>query len=138
MRKIHLTSGIAMMVIFAITGQYMTHTLDLGITDFDAQRMMYRASHIYLLWAGAINALLGCYWAKVPGQILAKIQLVASALIVLSQAFLLPAFYFEPAAIDQDRFLTLAGCLCLLVGVVLTLAITFINERARTINKRPN
>lgn len=124
MQKIHLISGITVMIIFALTGQYMIDTLDLQNTDFDAQRMMYRASHIYLLWAGAVNTLLGCYWVKAQGRILVKIQLLASGFIVLSQVILLLAFYFEPPVIDQDRLLTVSGCISLLAGVVLTLIIT--------------
>jgi Mn2+/Fe2+ NRAMP family transporter len=134
-RKIHLFSGISVLVVFAITGQYMMHALDLQTSKFDAQRMMYRASHIYLLWAGAINTLLGCYWVKVQGEFIPKVQAIASVLIVFSQVFLLLAFYVEPPAIDQDRLLTLAGCLCLLVGVVLTLGITFASRKFNATTK---
>lgn len=132
MRKIHLFSGITIMIIFALTGQYMINTLDLANSDFDVQRMMYRASHIYLLWVGAVNTLLGCYWTKVQGELLVKVQMIASFLIVISQFFLLMAFYVEPPRIDQDRLLTLAGCLCLFVGVVLTLAITIVGRNFGT------
>ena len=129
MRKIHLFSGIAVMIVFAITGQYMINSLNLPNLDFNAQRMMYRASHIYLLWSGAVNTLLGCYWMKVQGQIISKIQIFASSLIVLSQAFLLLAFYVEPPVIDPNRLLTFSGSLCLLIGVVLTVIITLVDKR---------
>lgn len=129
MRKIHLVSGIALLVVFALTGQYMIHSLDLVNSDFNAQRMMYRASHIYLLFAGCANILVGCYWSKASNKIAAYIQLLASILIIGSQVFLLLAFYFEPPALNQDRLLTLAGCLSLLSGVVLTLVPQFLDSK---------
>ena len=129
MKQIHLYSGITVLVIFAITGQYMNNTLDLSNSEFNAQRMMYRASHIYLLLAGVTNTLLGCYWTKINGKISSQIQVVASISIALSQLFLLLAFYIEPPIIDQNRLYTLAGCLCLLVGTVLTLITVSVDRK---------
>lgn len=129
MKNTHLISGIITVIIFAITGQYMLHDLVLPDTAFDVQRMMYRASHIYLLWAGALNALLGCYWVKCEGQYFPFIQWAASAALILSQGFLLLAFMYEPAIIDQDRLLTKAGSLSLLFGLILTVAITLANGK---------
>lgn len=67
MKKAYLYSGMLVLFIFALSGQYMLHVLDLPNTELDVQRMMYHASHIYLLLAGAANTLVGCYWVKVQG-----------------------------------------------------------------------
>jgi hypothetical protein len=125
MQKIHLVSGVALLIIFALTGQYMKNSLALPEGDFNAQRMMYRASHIYLLFAGCVNTLVGCYWSKLESVAAGYIQSLASLLIVVSQVFLLLAFYYEPPVVDQDRILTVLGCVSLLAGVVLTLVARF-------------
>lgn len=133
MRALHLFSGIAVMVIFAMTGLYMLLSLDLLNSDFDLQRMMYRASHTYLLWAGAVNVLLGCYWTAAPYPILAKAQIAASGLIVLCQPFLVLAFCLEPGALDQPRVLTLVGTVCFFAGVLMTLAMALASQLANAI-----
>jgi len=128
MKKLHLLTGIALLILFAISGQYMMNVLKLPDGDFTAQRMMYRASHIYLLWAGATNALLGCYWVQFNGKYIKYIQGIASSCVLLAQPVLVLAFWLEPPAINIDRTLTLYGCLLLLAGVILTLISAFFNK----------
>ena len=122
LKKIHLYSGILFLVVFAATGQYMLRGLDLPNQDMDAQRMMYRASHLYILFVAALNVAVGCYWNKRSGRFERMLQTTGSAMLVLSQPILLAAFLTEPQDLDSGREVTLLGCLLVLVGVVLTLS----------------
>lgn len=112
-----------MLLIFALTGQYMQHAMDLPKQPFDAQRMMYRASHLYLLAAGVTNVLTGCYFVACSGA-LVWLQRVGSSLLIFSQPTLLAAFALEPPITDTARNWTTAGMVALLAGTVLTLLAT--------------
>ena len=125
MKSVHLISGIITLVIFALTGQYMAQVIGLPETEFNAQKMMYRASHIYLLWAGLINTCLGVYWRPLALRN-PFIQLASSWLLVTCQPVLLLAFFTEPGVEDQDRLLTLAGCIMALTGTGLAVLAAFL------------
>ena len=68
MKITHLARGIVVLRLFAVTGHYMKYHLNQPATEFTAQRMMFRASHIYLLFAGTVNTLVGCYWVCVKSK----------------------------------------------------------------------
>lgn len=131
MKKIHLFSGIIVLAIFALSGQYMLHSLELASTELNAQRVMYRASHMYLFWVGSANTLLGCYWVRFEGSRLRCAQYTASIAILLAQPILLMAFWTEPPVIDTERGLTLLGCTLLLLGVILTVLGSLLNGLLR-------
>src|SRR5918997_351406 len=63
MRRLHLVVGVATLVAFLLTGQYMDYlevrTNALGETA----RVMFRSRHIYLLLAGLVNVGLGAYFS---------------------------------------------------------------------------
>lgn len=125
MKKLHFITGLVTLIIFAMTGQYMELSLALAEQDFDVQRMMYRASHIYLFFAGAINFLLGCYWRPLVKDSategwLVKLQLLASCLLIIAQIILLLAFFIEPSAMPESRTLTFSGCLAVFLALLIT------------------
>ena len=80
--------------------------------------MMYRASHVYLLYASLLNVLAGAYWR--PVILRHKTQLLASGLLLLSQPVLGLGFLLEPALNLLERPLSLAGALLALTGVALS------------------
>lgn len=126
MKKVHLFSGISILIFFAITGHYMKYYLELPESDFTVQRMMFRASHMYLLFAGAINTVLGCYWSEMQGRYIRWVQYFGSVLIVLAQLLLVVAFITEPEVVSKERTYTYLGCVFLLAGVVITLITSLI------------
>ena len=121
MKFLHILTGTAILIVFAVSGQYMAFGLELPNQEFDAQRMMYRASHMYLLFVGALNVAVGCYWHQFDHRASKVLQRVASFCLVLAQPVLVYAFWVEPEAIDSERLLTLLGCVLVLVGIVLSL-----------------
>ena len=65
-RRAHLIVGLMFLVIFMLTGQsmdrYLGHLQDTPAT----QRMLYRSTHIYLLWSALLNTALGIYLRLSP------------------------------------------------------------------------
>ena len=59
MRKTHLILGAVFFALFLISGRYMGQVLPEFTGELDGTRMMYRASHVYLLYASLLNLLAG-------------------------------------------------------------------------------
>ena len=116
MNRFHLITGVLTIAVFLVSGVYMLLELNLPEQDMDAQRMMYRASHIYLLFVGCLNVMVGAFMASDNSLKVTRIQFLASVSVILSQPILVAAFIVEPRAIDSDRLLTLLGCVLVLVG----------------------
>ncbi len=95
LRTIHLLVGIAGLVVFAGTGQYM-HWVHGGLqTMADGPRLFFRSAHIYLLWSALLNLMLGCYLVRLPRGILRRMQFVGSLAIVLGPLLLGTSFFVE-------------------------------------------
>jgi hypothetical protein len=59
LRALHFGLGVAAFALFVLTGQYMHWILDHLRGMPDGPRLMYRTSHIYLLWSALLNTLVG-------------------------------------------------------------------------------
>ena len=117
MKKTHLTTGLIMVLIFVVSGLYLKFTLPPFDGNLDGNRMMYRASHVYLMMAAAVNVMAGIYFHAFKALLASRLQKLRSSLVILSQPILLLAFAIEPARNVVERFFTLIGAVCLLFGV---------------------
>lgn len=99
----HVVFGLLVVVAFLLTGQYMDrfHEHLRGMPD--AQRMLYRSRHIYILLAGLLNLGLGTYLQPRPSRPARALQLVGSALIVAATCMLVAAFFREPPRADLQH-----------------------------------
>jgi hypothetical protein len=91
MRRVHLLVGLLSIVAFLITGFLMSvHVPALAESDPEL-RLLYRSRHVYLMFAGAANVLLGLYLDDSPrkGRFLRR---AASALLLVAPALALFAF----------------------------------------------
>ena len=79
-------------------------------------RMMYRASHLYLLLSGLLNTALGLYLAGRMGW-QGVLQGIGSVLILAGTLFLAIAFFHEPATGVIHRPVTFPAMLSLLSGM---------------------
>jgi hypothetical protein len=117
LRAIHLGAGLAGVVVFLGTGIYMRMVFpDLYATD-EALRYVYRANHVYVLFASLVNLVLGVRVAG--GQVgwRAKLALAGSLLALASPAVLCLAFVLEAPEVSPDRVLTLLGVFAAALGV---------------------
>jgi hypothetical protein len=103
MRRLHFYLGIATLVVFVLTGQYMAryheHLEGMG----DLPRMLFRSRHIYILFAGLINLSIGTYLRARLSDWRGKLQVFASALIILATFGLVVAFVYEPLPGDLQN-----------------------------------
>jgi hypothetical protein len=66
--RAHLTIGLAGLLIFLGTGQYMDISLGHLRGMADAPRALYRSGHIYILLCSLMHLLLGAYAAPEPAR----------------------------------------------------------------------
>ena len=117
MKPLHLIFGLALLIVFLLTGQYMNFHHP-PVRELDGARMMFRSRHIYILLAGLINLGLGAYlsdrsqgWRKV-------LQIAGSALVIIASLLMIAAFFYEPPIEGLKRTFTLPAILGLVFGVV--------------------
>lgn len=61
-----------------------------------APRMMFRSAHIYLLWSGLLNTMLGLY-VRLSDRLWAKgLQVIGSLAILIGPVLFVAAFLTEP------------------------------------------
>jgi hypothetical protein len=103
MRRLHLFVGLTALAAFLITGQYMDRVHGHLVGMPDVQRLIYRSSHIYLLFAALLNLTLGTYFVPVRAGWRRLLQLSASVALLLLPALFMAAFYTEALRVDMVR-----------------------------------
>jgi uncharacterized membrane protein YsdA (DUF1294 family) len=94
LRFTNLSIGIAVVILFAITGQLMRHYY-LNETAPDVERMFRRSRHLYLLLIGLTQGGIGIYIAAYQHKLAHRLQWLATAVMTLSAALLIYAFFYE-------------------------------------------
>jgi hypothetical protein len=118
LKPIHLGLGIFGIVVFVLTGQYMAIVLQ-GLNGMaDGPRLLYRTSHLYLMWASLANLLMGFYFVAAASKGMRLLQIGASVLLFAAPPLFLLGFFLESSAGDLDRiycgwanYFSLAGVL---------------------------
>src|SRR5215210_5883094 len=119
MKRLHLVVGVATLVVFLLTGQYMDYLhVRTGVLG-ETARVMFRSRHIYLLLAGLVNLGLGSYFSDRGRGWRRGLQLLGSALVVLAPALMLAAFFAEPGEPGLRRHFTLPAVVILSIGTLL-------------------
>lgn len=118
LKKIHLLIGLLGVVIFLLTGQYMNHFIHAAMEQSDRLRFSTRANHIYILMSALLNLALGSYLRVSAGRWRARLQMVASSLIILALVTLIGAFFYEPKD-SIDRPFTTWAMIANLTGAAL-------------------
>lgn len=119
MKRLHLIVGVAVVVVFLLTGQYMDYLDVRGGAAGDGVRMMYRSRHIYLLGSGLLNIGIGTYFRYHSTRWNALLQRVASVLILVAPLLLVAAFFHEPPLTGLQRHFTLPGIVSMFAGTLL-------------------
>lgn len=105
------------MLVFLGTGVFMSLRFPDLYAGNETIRFLFRANHVYLLFAGLINILPGLYFtpSESPGK--AAIQKGGSWLILIAPVLFFAAFVVEPMQASPMRPLTLTGAFASLIGV---------------------
>lgn len=121
MKFLHQITGLLVVIIFLLTGQYLhlyyPHMDELG----DGTRMLFRSRHIYLLLAGLLNIGIGAYFTYRNERWRRLLQLTGSALVLVAPFILLLAFFREPTLQNLQRPFTQPAIIALLTGTLLHL-----------------
>lgn len=118
-KKIHLYIGITWLIIFALTGQYMDKVLGPMSDMEDTPRMIWRAGHIYILFASLLNIVLGLYASPSPQGWRFYIQRIGSIILMLAPIILTIGFFYEAPNDNIERPITAMTVIFCLVGVLL-------------------
>jgi len=119
--KAHLSLGAAALILFVGTGAWMHFRYDhlRGMTD--ATRLLFRSTHIYLLFAALLNLAIGLNLRSVPPGWTRVAQLAGSALLLATPLLFLAGFMSEPWLGDLQRPWSRPGIYASLAGVLLHL-----------------
>jgi len=122
-RRVHFWYGVAGVVIFLLTGQYMHFAYD-HLRDMpDAPRMLFRSAHIYFLFASILNIFVGVYFEPASGKVWPRVQSVVSTLVLVAPVLLLIGFFREPFLSQLNRPFTSLGIEGLFAAAVLMVAL---------------
>lgn len=118
---LHRWLGVAGVVVFVLSGQYMdivwNHLRDMP----DGPRLAFRSIHIYLLFAALLNVSVGSYFAPRAAFGPRLGQLVGSALLLFALALMGAAFWLEAPPGGLERPLARLGIESSLAGALLHL-----------------
>lgn len=118
LRKIHLVTGLVLLLIFLLTGTYMKFRIPHLMAENDRFRFSMRGNHIYILLSSLIHMSLGLYLRRGSKKWQSGSQTVGSALLIQSSAMMVVAFFFEPKY-GLERPVTLIAVVMAIVGMFL-------------------
>jgi hypothetical protein len=121
MRRLHLLVGLVFLAGFLASGQYM----DLGYNHLrgldDGTRLLFRSTHIYLLFAALLNLALGLYLREGTAGWRGRLRLLGSLFILTAPPLLVAGFLTEPWLSGLERPYSKPAIYASLAGMVLHL-----------------
>lgn len=117
MKKLHLLVATITIFVFLLSGIYMRTQFPALYGGNETTRMMFRANHIYILFIGLCNLLLGRYLVTYQNKSY-YIQLVSSAIIFIATVLSIIAFFFEAAKGQMERGFSSMAIILTAVGVL--------------------
>ena len=119
MKKVHLIFGVAVVITFLLTGQYMDKHFNHLRGMADAPRLLYRTRHIFILLSGLLNLGIGAYFTYRIGTWQRAIQLLGSILIFTASILFVIGFFYEPNLSNLRTPLSHYGAYAIAAGAVL-------------------
>ncbi len=117
-RTVHRGVGVATIAAFIVTGVYLKLR---GSHLFEADEMVrfiFRANHVYILFAGLLNVAVGAYLCLHARRWRRKLQLAGSVCLLIAPLVLVLAYIYEPGHASPQRPLTSAGVMLLFLGIL--------------------
>jgi hypothetical protein len=118
MRKAQFVVGVAMVAAFLASGAYMHFRLHHLHQTPDAQRMVYRASHINMLLIGALN-IASSRRALGTERVAIAADRLAAMLAIVAAGFFVAAFVREPVYAHLYRPWTRAAVYCTFAAAII-------------------
>lgn len=118
MRRLHLLVGFAALAAFLASGQYMDLAHDHLRGLDDATRLLFRSTHIYLLFSALLNILLGLYGTGRPAGWRWWLRSLGSILVLAAPPLLAAGFLTEPWLSGLERPFSRPAIYASLAGVL--------------------
>lgn len=118
-RVLHLTIGVAGILVFLFTGLYMEARFPDAYAATEAIRFQYRANHIYILMSALMNLSAGLWPPPVQRGWQRHAGTLSSLVLLLVPIPLIQAFFVEPPRGVAERPITVMGVALLLAAVLL-------------------
>ena len=115
--KTHLYFGIAVVIVFVLTGQYMDREYAHLEGMEPVSRALFRAGHLYILLFGLIHAAYGTNHRALSVAWLRWGQVVGSIVMLLATILVVYAFFTELPTAKIERPLTRLSLYMILAGV---------------------
>lgn len=119
LKWLHLVVGVFVLLAFLGTGQFMDRRLDHLVGMPDAPRALYRSSHIYILFSGLLNLVLGTYVTPSGSPVGRLVQYLGSALLLAPAGLFLYGFFVETPLALIERPMIRRGIYWSLYGALL-------------------
>jgi len=119
MKRFHLIFGLAMLVAFLLTGQYMDRFHEHLRNMADGPRMLYRTRHIFILFSGLLHLGIGTYFRYRLDTQRRILQIVGSLLATIASVLFIIAFFYEPHLTHLYAPLSKAGVIMIAIGALL-------------------
>ena len=119
MKKAHLIFGVAVVIVFLLTGQYMDKHFHHLVGMPDAPRLLYRTRHIFILLSGLLNLGIGAYFTYRVETWQRTIQLLGSLFIFAASFLFMIGFFYEPNLSNLRTPLSHYGAYAIAAGTVL-------------------
>ena len=119
MKRFHLIFGLAMLVAFLLTGQYMDRVHEHLRNMADGPRMLYRTRHIFILFSGLLHLGIGTYFRYRLEAQRRILQIVGSLLATIASVLFIMAFFYEPHLTHLYAPLSKAGVIMIAIGALL-------------------
>jgi hypothetical protein len=135
MRRWHLITGLVGVAAFLASGIYMR--MEQTFLHDETTRMLYRSTHIYILFASLLNLALGLHLtAPRPGW-RRCLQRTGSVLVLVPPLLLIAGFLTEPRLSELARPYSRPAIIACLAGMVLHVA-SVAGRRADSPGERDN
>lgn len=129
MQFLHKISGLLLIFIFVLTGQYMDKFYNHLEGMDDGLRMFFRSRHIYILLCALINLGLGTYvvineraWRKI-------LQISGSIFILTASLLFVTAFFLETRELSWQTNFARYGIYIITAGVIFHFIATIRKEK---------
>lgn len=119
MAKLHIGTALVFFVAFLLTGAYMLFSFPELYGGREEVRMMYRATHIYLLLACLLNLMTGNLLLAVELQRFNRLRGMASIVMLITPALFLLAFFTESPNYAIERPISFNTMLAMVASVAL-------------------
>ena len=127
MKRFHLIFGLALLVAFLLTGQYMDRFHEHLRNMADGPRMLYRTRHIFILFSGLLHLGIGTYFRYRLDASRRMLQIAGSVLATVASVLFIIAFFYEPHLTHLYAPLSKAGVIMIAIGALLH-AVSGVNE----------